>query len=56
MTGADQAAHNADDVLTERQREEGWCCRDSCCGPGSWCCGHANPHEHPEFNDGNNDE
>lgn len=38
----------ADLVRNERQSEEGWCCRDSCCGPGSWCCAHANPHEHPE--------
>lgn len=22
------------------------CCADGCCGPGSWCCARANPHEH----------
>lgn len=25
------------------------CCTDDCCGPGSYCCSHANPHEHPEL-------
>lgn len=29
--------------LTDRQADEGWCCRGECCGPGSWCCSHANP-------------
>jgi hypothetical protein len=24
------------------------CCVDTCCGPGSYCCQHANPHDHPE--------
>lgn len=24
------------------------CCTDGCCGPGSWCCSRANPHEHDE--------
>lgn len=28
--------------LTERQADEGFCCREECCGPGSWCCSHAN--------------
>lgn len=32
--------------LTDTQADEGFCCRSVCCGPGSWCCGHANPdHE-----------
>jgi hypothetical protein len=22
------------------------CCADDCCGPGSWCCARANPHDH----------
>lgn len=22
------------------------CCLDNCCGPGSWCCQHANSHTH----------
>lgn len=29
-----------------------FCCTpDSgdCCGPGSWCCGRAGKHEHPEL-------
>ena len=24
------------------------CCNDDCCGPGSYCCQHANPHTHDE--------
>jgi hypothetical protein len=24
------------------------CCTDNCCGPGSWCCARANPHDHDE--------
>jgi len=27
------------------------CCIDDCCGPGSYCCRHANPHTHDEEDD-----
>lgn len=27
--------------LNEIQIEEGFCCRNECCGGGSWCCAHA---------------
>lgn len=23
-----------------------FCCQGECCGPGSWCCSHAGPHDH----------
>ncbi len=39
-------------LLTERQADEGWCCRHNCCGPGSWCCAHADAHSHPVDSDG----
>lgn len=26
-----------------------YCCRGECCGPGSWCCSHAGPHNHPHL-------
>lgn len=26
----------------------GACCFDGCCGPGSFCCAHALPHEHDD--------
>ena len=26
--------------------DDNYCCRGECCAPGSWCCGHAGPHEH----------
>lgn len=40
-----------DYVLSELQREEGFCCLIDCCGPGSWCCAHCHPHEHPELDE-----
>ena len=24
------------------------CCTNDCCGPGSYCCAHANPHTHED--------
>lgn len=28
----------------------GVCCTGgACCGPGSYCCAHTGPHDHPEI-------
>jgi hypothetical protein len=29
-----------------------FCCIDDCCGPGSWCCSRAMPHEHSDEDEG----
>lgn len=37
--------------MNDLQTYEGYCCLDGCCGPGSWCCKHANPHTHEDDDD-----
>lgn len=38
-------------MVRDGGRMDDHCCRDECCGPGSWCCAHAGPHEHPELDE-----
>lgn len=45
-----RAAHNRlGRIVPESEGDSGpICCTDGCCGPGSHCCAHANPHTHEE--------
>ena len=35
----------------ESVKRDEYCCRGECCGPGSWCCNRAGPHDHEELSD-----